>query len=81
MPPTVEVSPTPHATEAAQKMVPKSNKVNVNTGELKELASLPKISTALARATISNRPYGSISDLIEKVADYDWVAVESRLEF
>ena len=80
-PTTVEVTPVPHAVEVAKQENPEPIRVNVNSADLKALSSLPKLTTAIARTTITNRPYESVPDLIEKVPGFDWLAIESRLEF
>lgn len=81
VPATVEVTPVPHAVEVAKQENLEPVRVNVNSADLKTLSSLPKLTTAIARSTITNRPYESVPDLIEKVPGFDWLAIESRLEF
>jgi competence protein ComEA len=65
-------APTPAAAPAADA---KKEPMDINTATDKELASLPKIGEAKAKAIIKGRPWGGKDDLVKKKvlsqAEYD----------
>ncbi len=56
-------APTPAAAPAADA---KKEPMDINTASEKELASLPKIGEARAKAIVKGRPYNGKDDLINK---------------
>jgi DNA uptake protein ComE-like DNA-binding protein len=58
-----------------------SSLIPVNSASLKELTALPLISTAIAKKVIAQRPYAAIEDLIAKVGDVDWIALQAQITF
>ncbi|GAC1493087.1 MAG: hypothetical protein NVS2B14_06070 [Chamaesiphon sp.] len=62
---------------------PAGTGLNPNIASLKELVSLPGVTTAIARKVISDRPYVNIEDLIAKVTltDGDWLSLAPQLSF
>lgn len=61
-----------------------SNLLNVNSCSLKDITTSLKLSTAIARKIIDNRPYQNVEDLIAKVElpkDSDWLALNHKLTY
>lgn len=58
--------PAPATTVAATKADAKKEPMDINTASEKELASLPKIGEARAKAIVKGRPYAGKDDLIIK---------------
>ena len=55
--------------------------VKVNSTTLKELTERFGLSTAQAKELRDSRPYATVEDLIAKLPDIDWVALESQISF
>ncbi|PID43733.1 MAG: hypothetical protein CSB48_04920 [Proteobacteria bacterium] len=65
------------------KLVENSDKVNINTGSIRELTSLPRIGSVMAQNIIDARPYQVAQDLLRvKGISRDILSeFESRIEF
>lgn len=74
--PTLVVEPVKEqSVHFSQPIVSQSMGLNINTASLKDLSSLPGVTTAIARKVMSDRPYSSVEDLIAKSPDIDWVSI------
>jgi len=58
----------------------KNKKININTASFEEIKNIPKISDALAKKIIKNRPYLNISDLL-KIDGIDKKRLKNLIEF
>lgn len=55
--------------------------VSINDCSLKELVAGLNLTTAQAKAIIAGRPFSCIEDLIVKIDNVEWAALESKINF